>query len=123
MATEPHPVFSTTNTHNPAPWTELVSNNFIMTVPSYEIRELNNPTALMEWWDEALAMEHELYGYEPWPRVERAVFDVQISAGWMHSGYPFMAHDLSVESLSVFLFLTFCSGFQLASCHIVFCSI
>tara|TARA_B100000513_G_scaffold194943_1_gene124608 strand:+ start:2557 stop:6555 length:3999 start_codon:yes stop_codon:yes gene_type:complete len=84
---------------NPAPWTELVSNNFIMTVPSYEIRELNNPTALMEWWDEALAMEHELYGYEPWPRVERAVFDVQISAGWMHSGYPFMAHDLSVEGV------------------------
>ena len=84
---------------NPAPWAELVSHNFIMTVPSYEIRELNNPTALMEWWDEALSMEHELYGFEPWPRVERAVFDVQISAGWMHSGYPFMAHDLSVEGV------------------------
>ena len=84
---------------NPAPWAELISNNFIMTVPSHEIRDLNNPSALMEWWDEALAMEHELYGYEPWPRVERAVFDVQISAGWMHSGYPFMAHDLSVEGV------------------------
>ncbi|DAC45259.1 MAG TPA: hypothetical protein HA315_00535, partial [Candidatus Thalassarchaeaceae archaeon] len=84
---------------NPAPWTELVSNNFIMTVPSHEIRELYNAAALMEWWDEALSMEHELYGYEPWPRVERAVFDVQISAGWMHSGYPFMAHDLSVEDV------------------------
>ena len=83
----------------PAPWAELVSNNFIMTVPSYEIRELNNPSGLMEWWDEALSMEHELYGYEPWPRVERAVFDVQISAGWMHSGYPFMAHDLSVAGV------------------------
>jgi hypothetical protein len=44
-------------------------------------------------------MEHELYGYTPWPRVERAVFDAQISAGWMHSGYPFMAHDLSVAGV------------------------
>ena len=92
-------VWTTSERDNPAPWTELISNNFIMSVPSYEIRDLNNPTDLMEWWDEALYMEHELYGYEPWPRVERAVFDVQISAGWMHSGYPFMAHDLSVDDV------------------------
>ena len=85
--------------NNPAPWAELVSNNFIMTVPSSEIRDLNNPSQLMNWWDRALEMEHELYGYEPWPRVERAVFDVQISVGWMHSGYPFMAHDLSVPDV------------------------
>ena len=83
----------------PAPWTELVSDNFIMTVPSHEVRDLTNPTSLMEWWDIALEMEHDLYGFLPWPRVERAVFDVQISAGWMHSGYPFMAHDLSVEEV------------------------
>jgi hypothetical protein len=85
--------------NNPAPWAELVSNNFIMTVPSSEIRELNNPSQLMNWWDSALNMEHELYGFEPWPRVERAVFDAQISVGWMHSGYPFMAHDLSVPDV------------------------
>ena len=84
---------------HPAPWAELISNNFIMTVPSHEIRDLTNPTELMEWWDVALEMEHELYGYLPWPRVERAVFDAQISAGWMHSGYPFMAHDLSVAGV------------------------
>ena len=53
----------------------------------------------MDWWDQALTMEHELYGFLPWPRVERAVFDAQISAGWMHSGYPFMAHDLSVPGV------------------------
>ena len=63
---------------NPAPWAELVSNNFIMTVPSSEIRNLNNPSQLMNWWDRALEMEHELYGFEPWPRVERAVIDEDI---------------------------------------------
>ncbi len=91
---------------HPAPWAELVSNNFIMTVPSHEIREITSPTQLMEWWDLALSMEHELYGFEPWPRVERAVFDVQISAGWMHSGYPFMAHDLSVSDVVNFTYVS-----------------
>ena len=83
----------------PAPWAEIGSDQFILTVPSHEIRDLENPDDLMEWWGQALEMEHELYGFLPWPRVERAVFDVQISAGWMHSGYPFMAHDLSVPSV------------------------
>tara|TARA_B100002019_G_C21253467_1_gene592508 strand:- start:920 stop:2170 length:1251 start_codon:yes stop_codon:yes gene_type:complete len=85
--------------HDPAPWAEIGSDQFILTVPSNEIRDLENPDDLMNWWDEALEMEHELYGFLPWPRVERAVFDAQISAGWMHSGYPFMAHDLSVPDV------------------------
>jgi len=85
--------------HDPAPWAEIGSDQFILTVPSHEIRGLANPDELMDWWDEALMMEHELYGYLPWPRVERAVFDAQISVGWMHSGYPFMAHDLSVAGV------------------------
>ena len=85
--------------HDPAPWAEIGSDQFILTVPSNEIRDLEDPDDLMNWWDEALEMEHELYGFLPWPRVERAVFDAQISAGWMHSGYPFMAHDLSVPDV------------------------
>ena len=85
--------------NDPAPWAEIGSGQFILTVPSHEIRDLDNPEELMDWWDEALGMEHAIYGYLPWPRVERAVFDAQISAGWMHSGYPFMAHDLSVAGV------------------------
>jgi hypothetical protein len=83
----------------PAPWAEIGSELFILTVPSDEVRDLENPKELMDWWDQALSMQHSLYGYTPWPRIERAVFDVQISAGWMHSGYPFMAHDLSVPDV------------------------
>ena len=82
-----------------APWSEIGSDQFVLTVPSHEIRNLDDPDSLMGWWDQALIMEHELYGFTPWPRVERAVFDAQISAGWMHSGYPFMAHDLSVPDV------------------------
>ena len=80
-----------------APWAEISSDQFIMSVPSSEIRGLDNPEELMDFWVEALEMEHELYGFIPWPRIERAAFDIQISAGWMHSGYPFMAHLVSAQ--------------------------
>ena len=83
----------------PAPWAELEGEFFILTVPSIEIRSLDSVVELMNWWDTALQMEHNLSGYLPWTRVERAVFDVQISAGWMHSGYPFMAHTVSVPNV------------------------
>ena len=85
--------------HSPAPIAELESDWFILTVPSWGIRNLDHPNETMEFWDEALQMEHNLSGYANWPRVERAVFDVQISAGWMHSGYPFMAHTASVNGV------------------------
>ena len=87
------------NRHAPAPWAEIGSDHFILSVPSDDIRDLEGPDDLMDWWDQALVMEHELYGFLPWPRVERAVFDAQISLGWMHSGYPFMAHDLSAPAV------------------------
>ena len=83
----------------PAPWAELEGDFFILTVPSSEIRNLNNTIDLMNWWDTALQMEHNLSGYLPWTRIERAVFDIQISVGWMHSGYPFMAHTASVAGV------------------------
>ena len=82
-----------------APTAELSSDWFILTVPSANIRTLDDPDYAMDFWDEALQMEHNLSGYTPWPRIERAQFDVQISAGWMHSGYPFMAHVASVDGV------------------------
>ena len=79
------------------PWAEISSDQFIMSVPSEDIRDLDDPSDLMDFWVTALEMEHDLYGFTPWPRIERVAFDIQISAGWMHSGYPFMAHLVSAE--------------------------
>jgi hypothetical protein len=91
--------WNNTEKNYPAPWAEIEGQFFILTVPSSEIRNLDNTAELMNWWDTALQMEHNLSGYLPWTRVERAVFDIQISAGWMHSGYPFMAHTVSVANV------------------------
>jgi hypothetical protein len=75
-----------------APWGELACDGVILTLPGPALRQLDDPAALMQWWDEAMRCYPELRG-EPQPtRPERLVEDIQISAGWMHSGYPVMTH-------------------------------
>jgi hypothetical protein len=75
------------------PWAELATNNIIITVPSHLIRKLDFPDKLMNHWTKVVdacadlaTIPHER------KKPERMVFDVQISAGWLHSGYPIMGH-------------------------------
>jgi hypothetical protein len=77
----------------PAPWAELESGKVIFTVPSSAIRELDNPAELMEYWNRVMDGIADL-ATTPRERTkpERIVADVQISAGYMHSGYPIMTH-------------------------------
>ena len=77
-----------------APWAEIAGRNMIVTTRSSEVRNLDNPVAVAEVWDRALDLNAELAG---WPSItrsspERFVVDRQTSAGYMHSGYPIMAH-------------------------------
>ncbi len=77
----------------PAPWAELETRKVILTLPSSVVRELDDPAALMEFWDRVLDACADLGGLaHDRPRPERYVADEQISAGYMHSGYPIMTH-------------------------------
>ncbi|MCA9085801.1 MAG: M60 family metallopeptidase [Planctomycetaceae bacterium] len=77
---------------HPAPWAELASDRFIITLPSEAVRQLDNPGELMEYWNSVLDTCADL-AMRPFERSspERFVIDVQISAGYMHAGYPIMA--------------------------------
>jgi hypothetical protein len=77
----------------PAPWAELESSKIIVTVPSGHVRELSDPGALMRFWDR-LSDAHATLAQAPLERArpERFVADLQISAGYMHAGYPIMTH-------------------------------
>lgn len=77
----------------PAPWGELETSKVILTLPSRVLRELDDPETLMRFWDQILDA-HATLGTIPLERKrpERMVADVQISAGYMHSGYPIMTH-------------------------------
>ncbi|MCL2745428.1 MAG: M60 family metallopeptidase [Planctomycetaceae bacterium] len=72
----------------PGPWAELASDRLIITVPAHLIRELDNPKAVMEFWNDVLDGHASLAAWTHRKRPERIVADRQISAGWMHSGYP-----------------------------------
>ncbi|KAM5303821.1 TRPM8 channel-associated factor 2 isoform 1-T2 [Glossophaga mutica] len=85
---------------SPAPWGELATDNIILTVPTANLRALEDPGPVLRLWDEVMQAVARLAA-QPFPfrRPERIVADVQISAGWMHSGYPIMCHLESVQEL------------------------
>ena len=75
----------------PAPWAELETSKIILTVPSSAVRKLEDPEALMHFWDDVADAEADLATIpRQRARAERYVTDQQISAGYMHSGYPIM---------------------------------
>jgi len=96
----PHYVHGTTTLdqwksvrNSPGPWAELESSKIILTVPSLLVRKLQDPKSLMDFWDK---VADACADFAAIPRkrqsAERFVADVQISAGYMHSGYPIMTH-------------------------------
>ncbi|MFH1747415.1 MAG: M60 family metallopeptidase [Planctomycetota bacterium] len=85
----------------PGPWAELASDKIIVTVPSESIRDLDDPATLLRLWDEIADACAELAA-QPLERTrpERIVADRQISAGYMHAGYPIMTHLDAVEVMT-----------------------
>ncbi len=75
----------------PGPWAEIEGKYLILSVPSSVVRDLDDPGPAIEFWDKVVESCDELAG-APDPRTypERYVADRQISAGYMHSGYPIM---------------------------------
>jgi hypothetical protein len=90
------------NRSDPAPWAELVAKKVILHVPSAQARAIDDPTALLQWWDQVVTLEDELVDWPARQSQERIVPDVQISAGWMHSGYPVMCHLASAPDMTNF---------------------
>ncbi len=75
----------------PAPWAELATDKVILTLPSEAVRDLDDPEELMQFWGRVLDCCAELATIPlERRRPERYVADTQISAGYMHSGYPIM---------------------------------
>lgn len=75
----------------PAPWAELACDKMIVTCPSEVARTITTPTLLMNFWKKVVEAQDDICNQTAERRrPERIVADVQISAGYMHSGYPIM---------------------------------
>ncbi|XP_073508739.1 TRPM8 channel-associated factor homolog [Phyllobates terribilis] len=83
------------------PWAELITENIIFTVPFDSIRSLQDPDVLLSQWDTIMCAIAELAVIpKKFLRPERFVADVQISAGWMHAGYPVMCLQQSAKEIT-----------------------
>ncbi len=82
------------------PWGELETKKVVLSLPKEIIRKVDDPKALMEFWDRVLDAQADLSTIpHERKRPERIVPDIQISGGYMHSGYPIMTHlDGSAET-------------------------
>ncbi len=93
--------WSRTIRKRPAPWAELVTEKVIISVPSASIRGLDDPRELLSLWDRVLDAAADLAAIpRERRRPERYVPDEQISAGYMHSGYPIMTHLDAVPDIT-----------------------
>ncbi len=81
--------WTSTVRNNPAPYADFVSGNVAFNVPSAWIRNLDNPVELMQHWHDAVAFQDWVGGFEGLRTgPDRINYDVQISVGLLHAGYP-----------------------------------
>eukprot|EP00914_Ancora_sagittata_P011118 GHVO01021667.1.p1 GENE.GHVO01021667.1~~GHVO01021667.1.p1 ORF type:complete len:1058 (+),score=149.73 GHVO01021667.1:452-3175(+) len=73
------------------PWGELEGDLVCLHLPYSTLTYVQNPMELMRFWDEIVSGQLALANQTA-KKKERIVFDVQITCGLMHSGYPIMAN-------------------------------
>ncbi len=92
----------------PAPWAELACDKMIVSVPTEIARAVKNPTEVMTFWKKQVEAQDDISNQTAErKRPERMVADVQISAGFMHSGYPIMLHVPEADEMVTFSRLKF----------------
>ncbi|CEM04376.1 unnamed protein product [Vitrella brassicaformis CCMP3155] len=75
------------------PWGELEGRRVVISLPRSTLEKVEDPREVVEFWDSVVEAQLVLSCRWPYPsRKERIVPDVQITCGYMHSGYPIMCH-------------------------------
>jgi len=70
--------------NNPAPWTELATDKIILTVPTYRIKNLENPESLLKFWNQVMDADADLAIIDHTrTHPERIIIDNQVAYGYM----------------------------------------
>jgi len=87
----------------PGIWSELACSNLIITLPTSVAQTIQNPTELMTFWQKVVEAQDDVSNQTTERRrPERIVSDIQISAGYMHSGYPIMIPTSAAPEMVTF---------------------
>lgn len=73
-----------------APWGEIVGKQSAICVPAEVLKDLDDPKAVAEYFDEMVREAEKFYAVDPGTTEHRYQADRQIVAGYMHAGYPIM---------------------------------
>jgi hypothetical protein len=74
----------------PAPWAEIVGHQSAICIPSEVVRTLGKPELIAKYFDEMVFEAEKFFGVPLGTTEHRFQADRQISAGYMHAGYPIM---------------------------------
>ncbi len=83
----------------PAPWATLEGERAALIVPSAKVRNMDDPAALLQGYDDVVMTLDDLSGldssdsnplHQPQVGKHRFVEDIQVSAGSAHAGFPMM---------------------------------
>ncbi len=74
----------------PAPWGELISEHLLLLVKSDDLRQLEDPTSLMQWWNENCRHHQDFYAYYPgYPfRMHASLYPREGYAYWPLEWHP-----------------------------------
>ena len=73
---------------DPAPWAELVTDKIELFVPSYRIRNLDNPAKLMKFWDEVMDADADLANISrDRAHPEKIIVDAEVAYGYMFTSH------------------------------------
>lgn len=86
---------------NPAPFAEIENDHIVLIMPYDSVKDLADPRPLLQVWREIMDNDARLAAI-PIKRdsPERICIDVQLCAGYMHSGYPIMIPAGSARRLA-----------------------
>ncbi|MCD6404557.1 MAG: M60 family metallopeptidase, partial [Planctomycetes bacterium] len=82
-----------------APWGEFQGDHVIFSLPTKEMCKVKDPVKVMKYWDTIYLHYCDLDGRVPARKKTRYVPDVDISVGFMHSGYPIMYMTSTIPQL------------------------
>jgi len=75
-----------------APYGEIEGHDFVITAETRGLVRVREPGWIAGFWDRVLKADQDLAQWESRTSPERICSDVQLTAGWLHSGYPLMSH-------------------------------
>jgi hypothetical protein len=75
-----------------APYGEVQGRDFVVTAQTGCLAKVDDSEWIAAYWDKVLASAQDLAQWENRRYPERMCSDVQLTVGFMHSGYPLMTH-------------------------------